>query len=183
MRSWQQWRIWQSTCLKRIQGKVTNCWVLSDVNPSFLAMQGLTCHDVEIKTWTLVSKRRKVGRFNRLFCCSRTLENVQTLPILKHVQSKETSQIFSPHKYEIMKIILYMVSRIKPWNYVNWFWLRIERVLDLELGTGDLIYNKTTLVKVILKSRRLILFNLLLSINFLHEKLLNYFIFALESHY
>jgi len=35
------------------------------------AMQGLTCHDLDVKNWTIIRKRRKYGRFKILFCCSR----------------------------------------------------------------------------------------------------------------
>jgi len=35
------------------------------------AMQGLTCHDIDVKNWTLVCKRRRFGKLRVLFCCSR----------------------------------------------------------------------------------------------------------------
>jgi len=35
------------------------------------AMQGLTCHDLDRKNWTIRRKRRKFGRLRFLICCSR----------------------------------------------------------------------------------------------------------------
>ena len=36
------------------------------------AMQGLTCHDLEVRSWTIGRrKRRKCGGLRLLLCCSR----------------------------------------------------------------------------------------------------------------
>ena len=43
---------------------ISICFTLS-------AMQGLTCHDIDVKNWTLVCKRRRFGKLRVLFCCSR----------------------------------------------------------------------------------------------------------------
>lgn len=69
------WNTEEVSCVKRNKNEVLSAVEdmaehLPKEDPG-KAMQGLTCHDVDIKTWTMVRKRRKVGRFNSLFCCSR----------------------------------------------------------------------------------------------------------------